>query len=150
MTSYNFTVAGDWHWKRNFLALAYLGMIASYIVYIYYRCRYTLKIASNRKDASGAVPYKVSVYSVITLVIEILCMAAMALYAGKQTYKFPPPESCSLWLMHHKHINGDASKQQAAIIAEVFHGSIFLKSAYSSCYISYILKADQAHLGLGK
>ena len=74
---------GTWHWRRDLLILAYLGLLVSYGVYLYFRCRYTLKIAKNRRDASGAVPYRVSVYSVITLVIEIFCMAAMALYAGK-------------------------------------------------------------------
>ena len=83
LTPVEFTIfAGTWHWRRQFMFIAFLGLLASNIVYIYFRCRYTLKIATNRKDASGNAHYRISVYSILTLVVELLCMAAMALYAG--------------------------------------------------------------------
>ncbi len=62
--------------------LMYIGLLASFVAYIYFRIRYTLKIAKDQKDRSADAQYTLSVYSIFTLCIEVLCMAAMALFAG--------------------------------------------------------------------
>lgn len=72
------------------MVLMYLGLMASYIAYIYLRIRYTLKIAKDQKDRSSDAQYTLSVYSVFTLVIEVLCMAAMSLFAGKLPFPILP------------------------------------------------------------
>lgn len=64
------------------MALFYIGMLASFAAYIYFRIRYTLKAAKNPGDSGPNAVYVLSPYSIATLVVEILCMAAMALYAG--------------------------------------------------------------------
>jgi len=64
------------------MVLMYLGLIASYVTYLYFRIRYTLKTAKDPRDRSPNAPYTLGVYSIFTLCIEVLCMAAMALYAG--------------------------------------------------------------------
>ena len=63
--------------------LMYIGLLASFVAYIYFRIRYTLKIAKDQKDRSADAQYTLSVYSIFTLCIEVLCMAAMALFAGE-------------------------------------------------------------------
>ena len=51
-------------------------------MYIYFRIRYTLKTAKNPEDSSSNAVYMLSFYPIFALFIEVLCMAAMALYAG--------------------------------------------------------------------
>lgn len=58
-------------------------------MYIYFRIRYTLKTAKNPEDSSSHAAYAVSFYPIFALCIEVLCMAAMALYAGKLTALHP-------------------------------------------------------------
>ena len=70
------------------MMLMYLGMLASYIAYIYFRIRYTLKIAKDQKDRNSDAQYTLSVYSIFTLGIELLCMAAMCLFAGKPSLSY--------------------------------------------------------------
>lgn len=62
--------------------LMYIGLLASFVAYIYFRIRYTLKIAKDQKDRNSDAQYTLSVYSIFTLCIEVLCMAAMALFSG--------------------------------------------------------------------
>ena len=64
------------------MVLMYIGLLASFVTYIYFRIRYTLKIAKDQKDRSADAQYTLSVYSIFTLCIEVLCMAAMALFSG--------------------------------------------------------------------
>ena len=71
------------------MMLMYIGLLASFVVYIYFRIRYTLKIAKDRKDRSADAQYTLSVYSIFTLCIEVLCMAAMALFSGAAPFHNP-------------------------------------------------------------
>lgn len=66
------------------MVLMYIGLLASFVTYIYFRIRYTLKIAKDQKDRSADAQYTLSVYSIFTLCIEVLCMAAMALFSGAE------------------------------------------------------------------
>jgi len=42
--------AGGWHFRRCFMTMMYLGLLASYITYLYFRIRYTLKTAKDPWD----------------------------------------------------------------------------------------------------
>lgn len=61
----------------------FVGLLASYATYVYFRVRYTLKAADNQRDRSTDAQYSISVYSIFTLCIELLCMVSMTIYAGK-------------------------------------------------------------------
>ena len=76
--------------------LMYISMLASFVAYIYFRIRYTLRIAKDQKDRSADAPYTLSVYSIFTLCIEVLCMAAMALFSGALPFMSLKPQK-GLW-----------------------------------------------------
>lgn len=65
------------------MTLMYVCLLCSYAAYIYFRVRFTLKTAKDQRDRSANAQYVISVYSIFTLCIELLCMAAMSLFAGK-------------------------------------------------------------------
>lgn len=69
------------------MTLLYLCLLASYVVYLYYRIRYTLKEAVNQGDPRNNARYKISPYAIVSVCIEALSMAAMAIYAGDDSYR---------------------------------------------------------------